>query len=593
MLPTKSPFLRAGAALLALLGPEALNAHAEEYHGGGGHGRETTYYNPIFPGSHPDPSCIFLEEWEETFFCASSSFNIFPGLPIHASRDLRNWKRIVNVLNREDQLPMLSLTNGSTSGIWAPTLRYHEGTFYLLTTLVHDKNPIEDPGRWDNVIFTSTNPYDPESWSDPVHFEFLGYDTSPYWDEDGKVYVAGAHPWQISPGIYQREVNLETGEVGPEMKIWDGTGGMAPEGPHIIRKDDWYYLLAAEGGTGVDHMVTIARSKNINGPYESNPANPVLTNANTTEYFQTVGHVDLFQDANGNWWGVALSTRSGPEYLVYPMGRETVMVPVTWEDGGWPVFEPVRGEMRGPLPREDRHFAKPQDCPSEAKPVTFEPGSQLPDNFVYWRTPRDSYTVSEDGHPNTLALSPSKLNLTGYDGNYAETGQTFVGVRQTDTLFTYAVDVEFEPVEEEEEAGVSVFLTMNHHIDLGIVNLPPTNSNSTTSNSLIPHFRFRAESAIPKPATVIEPLPAAWHGQKLTLEIKAINITHYAFSAGPAGAQSQMKTIAYGEGGLVSWGFTGTLVGVYATSNDRRLDGEGTKAFVSNWRYWGQGQFRS
>ena len=308
----------------------------------------STYGNPILPGFHPDPSCVFVQELDNTFFCASSSFSVFPGIPIHASKDLVNWKLISNALSRPEQLPTLAVTNKSTSGIWASTIRYQEGTFYLLTTLVFDDQPESNFSRWDNMIFTSSDPYTSASWSQPVHFNFTGYDTSPFWDADGTVYVTGSHPWEVTPGITQTTLNLTTGEVGDSLHyVWNGTGGQAPEGPHIYWRDGYYYLMIAEGGTGLNHMETIARSLAVGGPYEANPANPILTNANTTEYFQTVGHADLFQDAEGNWWGVALSTRSGPEFTVYPMGRETVLYPVTWEQGEWPVLQPVRGEMDG------------------------------------------------------------------------------------------------------------------------------------------------------------------------------------------------------------------------------------------------------
>ncbi|KAK3899782.1 glycosyl hydrolase [Staphylotrichum tortipilum] len=322
---------------------------------GPGHGKapNSTFYNPIFPGFYPDPSCIYAPERDDTFFCASSSFNAFPGIPIHASKDLQNWKLIGHVFNRQEQLPRLAETNRSTSGIWAPTLRYHDDTFWLVTTLVDDDRPQSDISRWDNIIFKAKDPYNPKSWSNAVHFNFTGYDTEPFWDVDGKTYITGAHAWQVGPYIEQAEVNLDTGAVGEWRIIWNGTGGMAPEGPHIYRKDGWYYLLAAEGGTGVNHMVTMARSKKIGGPYESNPSNPVLSNANTTSLFQTVGHADLFHDANGNWWAVALSTRSGPEYLHYPMGRETVMTAVGWPKADWPAFTPISGKMSGwPMPPE-------------------------------------------------------------------------------------------------------------------------------------------------------------------------------------------------------------------------------------------------
>jgi beta-xylosidase len=143
-------------------------------------------------------------------------------------------------------------------------------------------------------------------------------------------------------------IDLTTGEVGSDLRfVWNGTGGLAPEGPHIYSKDGWYYLMIAEGGTGLTHMETIARSKTIDGPYTPNSANPILTNANTSQYFQTVGHADLFQDPAGNWWGVSLATRSGPNFTTYPMGRETVMFPVTWKTGDWPILQPVRGQMSG------------------------------------------------------------------------------------------------------------------------------------------------------------------------------------------------------------------------------------------------------
>jgi len=315
----------------------------------------SSYDNPMLPGFHPDPSCIFVPEENNTYFCASSSFNAFPGIPIHASKDLQNWKLISNALNRPEQLPTLAITNRQTSGIWASTIRYNNGTFYILTTLVFDSEAQGNFSRWDNLIFTTTNPYSSAAWSEPVHLKYtnpgtppFGYDISPFWDVDGTVYVTGSHPWQVTPGITQATIDLATGEVGSTYSyIWNGTGGEAPEGPHIYLKDGWYFLMIAEGGTGLNHMETIARSKHINGPYEANPANPILTNANTTQYFQTVGHADLFQDGAGKWWGVALSTRSGPGYTTYPMGRETVLYPVTWAKGAWPILQPVRGQMEG------------------------------------------------------------------------------------------------------------------------------------------------------------------------------------------------------------------------------------------------------
>lgn len=245
----------------------------------------STYLNPLLPGFYPDPSCIFVPEWQNTFFCASSSFLVFPGLPINASKDLQQWKLVSNAISRPEQLPNLALINSPSGGIWAPTLRYHEDTFHLVTTLVHADLPVNDSMQWDNFIMISKNPYSSSSWSAPIHFKFNGYDPSLFWDDNHHLYLTGAHPWQLQPGIDQASINIKTGEVGPIINIWNGTGALAPEGPHIYKRDGYYYLMIAEGGTGPNHQVSMARSRHINGPYKANPANPVLTNANTTSYF--------------------------------------------------------------------------------------------------------------------------------------------------------------------------------------------------------------------------------------------------------------------------------------------------------------------
>ncbi|OJD40207.1 xylosidase : arabinofuranosidase [Diplodia corticola] len=549
-------------------------------------GQNSTYTNPILPGFHPDPSCILVEQWDKTFFCASSSFLAFPGIPIHASKDLRHWTLIGNVLNRPDQLPGLANTSRQTSGIWAPTIRYHSNTFYIVTTLVHDDRDAFDPARWDNVIFSSKDPYDDAAWSDAVHFAFEGYDTSPFWDDDGQVYMTGSHAYKVRPGIDQMAINLHTGETGEPVNIWNGTGGLAPEGPHVYKKDGLYYLMIAEGGTGLNHMETIARSQSANGPYETYQANPILSNANTTEYFQTVGHVDLFQDTAGRWWGVALATRSGPGFLTYPMGRETVLFPVTWNKGEWPALSQARGQIIGwPFPSANGAIAEAGPLISSPDVVDFAPGTALPPHFLHWRFPRaDAYTISPSEHEHTLRLKASRLNLTAYDGQNATEGQTLLARRQVDTLFTFSVDMTFSPRQEEEEAGVTVFLTQNHHMDLGIVLLPSQNDSVASSPALRPHFRFRATSYVAVPDPVVVPVPEGWMDQTLRLEIKAANLTHYSFSAAPTAHQSQMMTVGYGAGSVVSWGFT---VGVYATTNG----GNGsTDAYVSRWRYQGQGQ---
>lgn len=384
-------------------------------------------------------------------------------------------------------------------------------------------------------------------------------------------------------------------------------------------------------------MVTMARSRSVHGPFEANSANPVLTNANTTclcklphlapfphvrqtdtRAVQTVGHADLFPDASGNYWGVALSTRSGPSYLNYPMGRETVVTPVSWPSGSdFPVWSPISGTTSSwPLPNPDPKNKKIPDGPMSGPYITsgdhitaFSNASGLPAHFTHWRFPNPlHYEVSPTEKMGTLKLNPSKLNLTGLEnGNYAGAqGQSFVGRRQQDTLFRYAIDLDFAPEREEDEAGVSVFLTQNHHLDLGVVMLPagsgtaatgemfPGHNSSTEKGKgeLVPHVRFRGVSYIPVPEPVVVALPEKWTGKSLTLEIKAINFTHYAFSVGPAGHRSEMQMVVTASNAPVSWGFTGTILGVYCTSNGRRENGVGAPVYVRKWVYEGQGQFR-
>ncbi|EIM92579.1 arabinofuranosidase [Stereum hirsutum FP-91666 SS1] len=544
------------------------------------------WHNPILPGFHPDPSCTRVPEWNDTFFCATSSFNAVPGVPVFASKDLQNFRQIGNVITRKSQLPGLAATNGSTSGIWAPTIRYHEGTFYVVTTLVYDDRAANDSSRWDNIIFTSTNPYDTDSWSDPVHFTFEGYDTSPYWDSQGNSYIIGSHAWKIYEMIQGFGIDLNTGNITSDIHdMWPGTGGIAPEGPHVYESDGSFYLQIAEGGTGLNHETNYARSDSLFGNYTGDPENPVLTNANTTEYFQTVGHADLFNDTEGNWWTVALSTRSGPEFVYYPMGRETILTTAKWNEGEFPTFTPVRGVESGPLPSINKDISGDGYWVGSDDDITFESNTTLPNHFVYNRFQDVSaYTISPSGHPNTLALSPSVLNLTGRDARSAATPQTFVGRRQEHIEFIFEVTLEFNSMQDQAEAGVTVFLNQAQHFDLGVVMLSPDlateaglapatteNNNDTTTSSYIRLRTITANSTNsgatdPFSSPAILPLNSST-GTKLKLQVEAVNHTTYAFRYTDGGNGSEWKTVGWGNSSQVSGGFTGTIVGLFTTGN--------------------------
>ncbi|KAL5049708.1 hypothetical protein BDW71DRAFT_195218 [Aspergillus fruticulosus] len=520
--------------------------------------KNSTYTNPLLPGWHSDPSCTFVPEEDNTFFCTTSSFLTVPGIPVYASKDLVNWKLASHVVTRVSQVPEVANSTSQTQqdGLWASTIRYRKGKFYLLTSYV---SMYPDFG-FKGLLFTTEDIYSDEAWSEPLRFEIGDIDPDIFWDEDGTAYISYAG------------------------------------GPHIYKKDNWYYLCIGEGGTELGHREVIARSHSATGPFEGYIGNPILTNFNTTEYFQTVGHADLFQDSNGNWWGVALATRSGPAWRVYPMGRETVLFPVTWKEGEWPILEPVRGRMAGwelPLPSSQI----PGDGPYVDAPdrIDFAPGTSIPRHFLFWRFPRsDAFTVSPPERPYSLRLLPSRHDITGLGviGDTVEqTAITLVARRQSHTYFTYSVDVSFAPAEEGEEVGVTVFLTQYQHIDLGIVLLP-------VSRELVPHLRFQttllddlntpATQNVTVPESIIKALPISTN-IRVRLQIKAVNDTHYILSAALPGID-HFDFSQHAEAVLVSGGtgrFTGVLLGVYATSNG----GSGsTPSYISKWRYEGHGQ---
>ena len=219
----------------------------------------------------------------------------------------------------------------STGGLYAPTLRHHDGVFYIACT-----NAVCGPddvyAKKENFII-STRDIWKGRWSEPIYFEFDGIDPSITFDE-GRVYV------QASAGkIVQFEIDLSTGERSSEERtIWTGTGGANPEAPHVFKHDGWYHLLIAEGGTHATHSATMARSRNIWGPYEASPRNPTLTARETDEYVQHTGHCDVFQDRDEGWWAVCLGVRRKEDRHV--LGRESFLTPARWEDG-WLRMEPI------------------------------------------------------------------------------------------------------------------------------------------------------------------------------------------------------------------------------------------------------------
>ncbi|WP_246147714.1 glycoside hydrolase family 43 protein [Nonomuraea turkmeniaca] len=287
-----------------------------------------TVANPVIAGFHPDPSVCRVGD---DYYLACSSFEYFPGVPVFHSRDLVHWTQIGNALERPSQL-RLSADTLSSAGVYAPTLRHHDGRFWLIVTVVADGGG--------NMLFTAADPAGP--WSDPIRLPGLpGIDPDLAWDDYGTC-------WCTVAGVGQVRIDPRTGETFGELhKLWSGTpGAAAPEAPHLYRIDDYWYLLIAEGGTERGHGVSIARGPAPDGPFEPCPANPILTHRSTGHPVQNTGHADLVQAPDGSWWMVLLGVRPrGGTPGWHVLGRETFLAPVTWVDG-WPVV----GELASGTP---------------------------------------------------------------------------------------------------------------------------------------------------------------------------------------------------------------------------------------------------
>lgn len=252
------------------------------------------FVNPVLPGFHADPSVCRAGE---DFYLVNSTFQYFPGVPVYHSKDLINWEQIGACLTRPSQVDLEH--TDENSGIYAPTIRYHEGRFYMITTLFSSRKHF--------YVYTD-NPAG--EWSEPIEIEFTRGSCDPtlFFDE-GRCYFL----WK---DVYIKicEIDVKTGkQLSPIKRLWSGEGGRYPEGPHIYKKDGYYYLMLAEGGTEHGHHVNIARSRFLDGPYEPNPSNPILSHFSgemQNSEIQGLGHADLIQAPDSTWWMICLGYRT-------------------------------------------------------------------------------------------------------------------------------------------------------------------------------------------------------------------------------------------------------------------------------------------
>lgn len=406
--------------------------------------------NPILTGSNPDPSILRVGD---DYYIATSTFEWFPGVRIHHSKDLKHWRQLPSPLNRVTQLDMKG--DPDSGGVWAPNLTYHDGTFYLVYCDVKRFD-----GRWKdlaNYLVTSDSIEGP--WSDPVYLNGSGFDASIFHDDDGRAWVLNLfvdhRKGKFFGGIVMQEYSHSQRRlIGEVHHIFEGSELGITEGPVMMKKDGWYYLITAEGGTEYNHAVTIARSREITGPYEIHPENPVLTSAHVPENpLQKAGHGSIISTPDGRWYlshltGRPLSTRGR-----CTLGRETALQELVWPSGGWPKL--AHG---GCAPSVE---VNSPDIPEIEWP-------KLPDSDDFeddvLRHEYQSLRIPVDESWASLAKRKGYLALRGQESLCSTHCQSMIARRQCDFSFVAETVLEFDPDHCQHAAGMVYYYNTRHFI---------------------------------------------------------------------------------------------------------------------------------
>lgn len=499
------------------------------------------YTNPVIPGMNPDPSVCRVGD---DYYLVTSSFHYFPGVPLYHSKDLVNWEQLGHVLNRESQLHLPDAN--FWSGIYAPSIRHHDRRFYMITTNCSDKG---------NFIVW-TDDIQSGEWSDPIWIDIPGIDPELFWDEDGSCWYNGC----ANDAIVQCRIDPDTGKILSEpKKIWQGTGGRYPEAPHIYKKDGWYFLLIAEGGTEFGHGVTIARSRSIDGPYNPAPHNPILTHfkqSTQTNPIQGVGHADMIQTHDDSWWLVCLGfrTQSGNHHL---MGRETFLAPVEWNEDGWPIVN-GSGDIAINMDVETLP-QKPFGPRTERWEFDGPCRDSIPESATMKQTglgPEWSWIRNPE--PSRYTLADGSLRLFGVHCNLNETSDspTFIGFRQQDIEFTAQTHVHLHRTYAGNKAGMTVYMDTGAHYDLY---LKKGNGGKWIVGV---HYAMGVINHVDE-VTI--------NGPKVHLRITS-DADYYRFWFSEDG--DEFKQIGIGNTRFLSsetaGGFTGIMIGLWAYSRDNK-----------------------
>ncbi|HEX8630661.1 MAG TPA: glycoside hydrolase family 43 protein [Catenuloplanes sp.] len=513
--------------------------------------------NPILPGFHPDPSVCRLGD---DFFLVTSTFEYFPGLALFHSRDLVHWRQLGHVLDRPEQLPLDGVR--PSGGLYAPTIRHHAGVFYVTCTLV------DGTSRSGNFVVTASAPAGP--WSQPVWLDDApGIDPSLFFDDDGTAWFVGQR--QVDPGEYEGHCEIWARRFdpvglrlfGPDHVLWHGAvaGAIWAEGPRLYRIDGRYYLLIAEGGTGHDHAVTVARADVVTGPYVGNPANPVLTHRHLRRDHPIVGpgHADLVRAPDGSWWMALLAMRPYGGYF-YNLGRETFLVPVSWSDG-WPLVSPDTGRVELEYPAPGLPAVR---WPAEAACDNFA-GAVLGPQWMMLRTPRERFwsLTERPGHLR-LRLRPQTLT--------EPVNPSFVGRRQQHRDFAAHTALDFAPRTDRECAGLVLLQNTDFQLRLEVAGGPtpaaPDRAGPVAPAGpdragrlirLVRRTHGRDEVLAEEPVAAGGPLylGVQAHGQEYTLRY-ATEADRWVVLGPPVDGRFLSTPVA--------GGFVGTVLGMYASS---------------------------
>lgn len=478
--------------------------------------------NPIIKGFYPDPSIC---KANGKYYIACSSFQFFPGVPVFESEDLVNWKQIGHCLTRTNQVALHKVP--SSGGVFAPTLRYHNGTFYMVT----------NNNTYNKNFYISTKDIYGE-WSEPVFVEQEGIDPSLLFDGDKVYFTSNGMDKNNKPCILQCEIDITTGEKLTEsIPIWGGNGGRYLESPHLYHIGDWYYLMVAEGGTEYGHMITYARSREPFGTYESYKNNPVLTNRNlggNQSMIQGIGHGDLIQDEKGDYFIVCLGFRQSGEWQPYHhLGREVFLAPVFWQNGWF---------TAGDCGIVTEWMEMKLDAREQKQNYDVEL-SKMDLSHPRWCYLRDYHKDNYKYENGILRLRGTEVTLEEADT------PTFIGVRQSefDTSLTVIVSGKAK------EAGVTFYMDESEHYDLALVQ----DGNGT---------RVIARIKVGDAQAVLQTVRVEGKEVVLEAESTAEEYRFYCCTNGERKLLGKARTKYLSS--EVAGGFTGVVMGLYAIDND-------------------------